>query len=140
MRAERVLVGVAVVAVAAIGTLYLVLISSQGGSDNPTVPYFVASFLLAVGLSLLASLLAPRVAKAGLRGLAAGGLLAMALLSAFSIGAAVLVAAIFTAAATVVTVARAPSLASIAAAVAGIAVGAAALVGGLEIAWQGRLF
>jgi hypothetical protein len=137
-RAPRVLVSVAAIAVAAVDALYLALINSQGGPppDSVIVTPFVASYLGLMALLLAVSLVTPHAIKAGLRGAAAGGLVAMALLTGFSIGVAVLVPAALGIAAEVVTLADGPTRRATVAAIAGAIVSVAVLAGGLQIAWS----
>jgi O-antigen ligase len=137
-RAPRVLVSVAAVAVVAVDAGYLLLIQSQGGppSDNPLVTPFVGSYFALMAAALIASLPAPAPLRAGFRGAAAAGLLLAALLTGLSIGAAVLIPAILAIVATVLMVRRSPDRNTVFAAIAGMFVGVALLVVGLQIAWQ----
>ena len=137
-RAQRVLVSVAAVAVLAIDALYVTLIQAQGGppSDEPLVVPFVAGYLGLLAVALGLTLVLPGLLRVGVRGAAAGGLLLMGVLTGFSIGVGVLVAAIVSIAALVVTVSRHPGARPAAAAVAGIVVGVALLLIGLEVAWS----
>src|SRR5579864_5268698 len=92
-RAPRVLVSVAAVALVAIDVLYLGLVESQGASPFPLVTWFIAGYFVVVAMALIGSLFAPPGARVAVRGAAAGSLLAMTVMSAMSIGAAVLIPA-----------------------------------------------
>ncbi len=137
-RAPRVLVSVAAIAVVAIDVLYVSLIRAQGGppSDEPLVVPFVAGYLGLFALALGLTLVLPDLLRVGVRGAAAGGLLLLGVLTGFSIGVGVLVAAIVAIAALVVTVSRHPGARSTAAAVTGVVVGVALLLIGLQLAWS----
>lgn len=137
-RAPRVLVSVAVVAVVAIDVLYLSLIAGQGGppSDTPLVVPFVGAYFAVLATSLGVSLAAPAWLKAALRGAACAGLLLMAVLTGFSIGVAVLVAAAVALAALVFTLAARPNRRAVGAAIIGGIVGVAILMAGLQLAWS----
>ena len=128
----------AAIAVAAIDALYLALIQSQGGppSDTALVTPFVAAYFALIALALAVSLVAPVAVSAGLRGAAAGGLLVMAVLTGFSIGVAVLIPAVISVAAAVITVARHPTRRTVISALAGAVVTVALLVAGLQVAWS----
>ncbi len=79
----------AVVAVIAIDVLYVTLIAGQGGPQGSRVPYFVSGYL-----ALMAALIILAVAplseierfRVPLRAAAAGGLLVLGMIAAFSIG------------------------------------------------------
>jgi hypothetical protein len=133
-----VLVSVAAVAVLAIDALYVAIIRAQGGppSDEPLVAPFVAGYLALLAAGLGATLVVPGLLRVGVRGAAAGGLLLMAVLTGFSIGAGVLVGALVAIAALALTVSRHPSARTVLAAVAGIIVGVALLLVGLQLAWS----
>jgi hypothetical protein len=137
-RAARVLVAVAVVAVVAIDALYLAIVVNQGGpqADTTWVAPFVAGYLGLVAAMLLISLVAGDPLAVGLRGGASGGLLVLGVLALFSIGFAILIAAVVCIAATVVTLSRRPATRSIFAAAAGLVLTIAVLVVGFQIAWQ----
>ena len=131
----RVLVWVAMAGLVAIDGLYLAIIHFQGDpapADVLTVP-FVASYLAAMTILLGASAFSSARAKPVLRAAASAGLLVLAALAAFSIGALILVIAGLAIAATI------PALGSqkstrvrVAAGVAAL-VAAVVLVGGLEL-------
>jgi hypothetical protein len=80
---------VAVVVVLAIEILYVSLIAAQGGSKPALVPYFVSGYLILMAV-LVALALIPSPLTEGLRvplrAAAAGGLLVMGMLWAFSVG------------------------------------------------------
>ena len=136
--AARVLVAVAVVAIAAIVVLYLSIIRSQGGppDDTPWVVPFVAGYEVLMALLLAASLLVPPAIRPGLRGAASAGLFVLGVLAAFSIGLGDIIVAALAVAATVLAVVASPgrrTLVSLAvAAIASLAI----LLGGFQIAWS----
>src|ERR1051326_8169589 len=132
------LVALAVVALAAIDALYLALIRSQSGapSDTPWVVPFVAGYLLLMALALAASLLVPAPARALLRGGASAGLLVLGVLSAFSIGAAVLIAAGLAIVATVLGLRARPGGPALLAAGAGAVASVVILLGGFQVVWS----
>ena len=132
------LVALAVVALAAIDALYLALIRSQGGapSDTPWVVPFVAGYLLLMALDLAASLLVPPSARVLLRAGASAGLLVLGVLSAFSIGAVVLIAAGLATAATVLGVTAKPGGRAALAAGAGAIASVVILLGGFQVVWS----
>jgi hypothetical protein len=137
----RVLVAVAVVALVAAVAGYIALVRSQGGpapSDVLTVP-FVAGYLLVMGALLAISLIERgwiNNLRPALRAAASAGLVALGLLSAFSIGVAVLIAAAFAIAATVVSITSAPRRATFVGAAIGAILSVASLVFGLEVVWN----
>ena len=137
----RVLVAVAVVALVATVAGYIALVRSQGGpapSDVLTVP-FVAGYLLAMGALLAISLIERgwiNSLRPALRAAASAGLVALGLLSAFSIGLAVLIAAAFAIAATVVSITSAPRRATFVGAAVGAILSVASLAFGLEVVWN----
>jgi hypothetical protein len=137
-RAPRVLVSVAVAAVVAIDALYLAIIRTQGGSpsDYPLVTPFIAGYFAVVAVALLASLFQAMSVRAFLRGAASGGLLVLAVISALSIGAVVLVAALLSVAATVLTLVRGGRGRDVAFSVVGALVAVVVLIGGLLLAWS----
>ncbi len=135
-RAPRLLVSVAAVALVAIDVLYLGLVQSQGASPFPLVTWFIAGYFAAVAIALITSLFTPVGVRIGVRGAAAGSLLAMTVMSAMSIGAAVLVPAALCGVATAITIARAPGTRNIVVAIAAIAAGAGAFLAGLQAAWS----
>ena len=115
--------------------LYVNLIRAQGEGppDWLTVP-FVAAYMVATA-ALLAVSLVPRlglVAKAALRAAAAGGLLVLGYLGAFSIGLPLLLAGVLAAIAAVVTATRIHGVAVVVPPVA-VALAVAALVAGFEV-------
>lgn len=130
--AARVLVAVAVVALAAIDWLYLGLVG-PGQVDVLTAP-FVFSYLAFMALLLLASLLVPPNLKPPLRALASAGLLAMAVIAAFSIGVLIMIPAMLAVASFVLALIARPRVwpATIVAAV--LAVGL--LVVGFQFSWN----
>ena len=136
--AARILVGLAVVAVAATDALYLAIVAGQGGEPTPdvlTVP-FVAGYLALMGVLLLLSLNAQPEVTPGLRAAASAGLLGLGFLSGFMIGLAVLVAAGLAVASTVLALIRrsSPRILGSSAIAAFLAV--AVLVAGFQFAWQ----
>ncbi len=129
------LVGVAVVAIAATDAGYLLLIRGQGGGDpdTPWVVPFVAGYLVLMAVLLGVSLIAnPRI-RTGLRGAASAGLVLLGLISAFSIGLGVLIAAGLATAAMVLDM-RSKSRAVGPAAIGAVAAVVVLLVG-FEISW-----
>jgi hypothetical protein len=136
-RAPRVLSAIAFVAVTVIDALYLGIVSSQGGTppSRYVVP-FIASYLAAIALMLLVSLLSPAGIKAAFRGAAAGGLLVFGALSALTIGAVVMIAALLSVGAAILTVARVPGRFTLPAAVVGAVVAVVILLTGLQLAWS----
>jgi hypothetical protein len=80
---------VAFAIVVALDVLFIGLINSQGRSDMPYIPRFVASYL-AVMAALIAVALVPRAEVAAirvpLRAAAAGGLFVLGFVAAFTIG------------------------------------------------------
>src|SRR6185437_8273172 len=84
-------------AVLAVEVLYVVLIRSQGGPLESYIPFFVTGYLaLMAGLIAIALVPRPEVAamRVPLRAAAAAGLLVLGFLAAFSIGTAILIAAL----------------------------------------------
>ena len=134
---QRVLVGVAVIALAAIVALYLAIVRSQGGApiDTPWVVPFVAGYLVLMALLLALSLLVPQGVRPVLRGAASAGLLVLGVLAAFSIGVAVLIAAALAMAATFLDLSAKPGARSVASAVAGALVAVVSLLVGFQISW-----
>jgi hypothetical protein len=137
-RAARVLTALAVVVVAGVDALYIGLIRGQGGGDSttPLVVPFVAGYLALMAGLLLASLLAPPSFVPALRGGAAGGLLVMGGLAAFSIGVAVILAALLAIGATVMAALSRPGAVSVVSAGAAALVAVALLVAGFQFAWS----
>ena len=131
------LVATGFVAVIAIDALYLGIIRGQGDTaPSPYVVPFVASYLAAIAVALLASLVSPLWLKAGFRGAASGGLLAFGGLSALTIGPAVMITAFVSIAATILTIVRIPGRFTIAAGAVGSIVAILLLVIGLQLAWS----
>lgn len=128
----------AAIAVVAIDVLYVSLIAGQGGppSDTPLVAPFVGAYFAVLAISLGVSLVSPMWLKSALRGAATGGLLLMAVLTGFSIGVAVLVAAAIALAALVITLAARPNRGTVIAAITGAVVGVGVLMAGLQFAWS----
>ena len=131
---------VAFAIVLATDILYVGLIGSQGQDFQPYVPRFVASYLaLMAALIVIALLPRPEISaiRLPMRAAAAGGLLALGFLAAFSIGLPLVVAGVLTTVALTRTSRRPGSalrrLAGLGAAL--LAIGL--LVAGLEI--TGRL-
>ena len=136
--ADRVLVAIAVVAVLTIDALYLAIIRSQDGPPTPdvlTVP-FVASYLGLMATLLAASLFVPVAARPALRGAASGGLLVLGVLSAFSIGVAVMLAAAPAIAATVLAINARPGAKSVVAAAIAAVLSVVLMAAGFEVAWN----
>lgn len=136
--AQRVLVGVSVIATAAVVTLYLAIIRTQGEPSTPdvlTVP-FVASYLVLMAFLLAASLFVPLPARPALRGAAAGGLFVMGTLALFSIGLAIVLVAALAVAATVLAIADRPGAKSVVSAVLAAVLAVAILVAGFEFSWH----
>lgn len=135
--AERVLVAVAVAAIAATDGGYIALIRGQGGppTDTPWVVPFVAGYLVLVAAVLAASLLVPAAAKPAMRVAASAGLLVLGVLAAFSIGLAVLIAAGLSIAAAVLAFRAKPGMSSAVSAAAAAVVALVVLVAGFQITW-----
>lgn len=136
--AGRVLTALAVVVVAGVDALYIGVIRGQGGGD-PTMPLvvpFVVGYLALMAGLLLASLLAPPSFVPALRGGAAGGLLVMGVLAAFSIGVAVFLAGLLAIGATVMAGLARPGAMSVVSAGAAAVVAVALLVAGFQFAWS----
>lgn len=136
--AARVLVSVAVVAIAAIVVLYVSLIRSQGGVSTPdvlTVP-FVAGYQMLMAVSLGASLFAPPALRPSLRGAASAGLLVLGWLAIFSIGIAILIAAGLAIASTALALNERPGARPVVSAVLAGALAVALLLGGFEFSWH----
>jgi hypothetical protein len=135
------LVAVSIVAVIATVTGYIAIIRSQGApppSDVLTVP-FVAGYLLAMAVLLAISVVErPRITavRPALRAAASAGLLGLGVLSLFSIGLAIIVAAAFAIAATVIAIVAAPHRVTFIGVAAGVFLSLALLVGGFEVAWN----
>jgi hypothetical protein len=127
---------VAAVALVAVDVLYLGIVQSQGESPFPLVARFIAGFFAVVAVALIGSLFTPPVVRVAVRGAAAGALAAMTVMSAMSIGAAVLVPAVLCGAATAVTVARAPATRNVVIAIACVVAGAVGFLAGLQAAWS----
>ena len=136
--AERVLVAVAVVVIAATEVGYMLLIRAQGGppSDTPWVVPFVAGYLVLMAALLAASTLVPATARVALRGGASAGLLVLGVLAAFSIGLAVLIAAALAIAATVLGLRAKPGGRALSAAGAGAVASIVILLGGFQVVWS----
>lgn len=137
-RASRVLVAVAIVAIAAIVVLYIALIRSQGEQDpvSALVVPFISAYLVVMAILLAASLLVRPAIRPGLRGAASAGLLVLGWLAAFSIGVAVLIAAGLAIAATVLAINERPGAGSTVSAAGAGAVAVVVLIAGFEFAWQ----
>jgi hypothetical protein len=137
-RSFRILVATSIVAIVAIEALYLAIVTNQGGPppDTTWITPFVAGFLAVAAVLMLVWLAISGPLRAGLLGSASGGLLLMGVLSAFSIGVPVLIAAALSTAGLVLTVRRRPVAKTIVSAIAGIVVSVGLLVGGFQVAWQ----
>lgn len=136
--AQRVVVGVAVIATLAIVALYLAIIRSQGGPSTPdvlTVP-FVAGYLLLMAVLLGVSLPAPAGTRPAFRSAAAGGLFVLGVLALFTIGVAILLVAGLAIAATVLAIAARPGARSVVSAVLAGVLAVAVLVAGFEFSWH----
>ena len=139
--AVRVLIAVAVVAIAAIVVLYLSIIRSQGGpgeppSDTPWVVPFVAGFQILMALLLAVSLVVPPAIRPGLRGATSAGLFVLGVLALFSIGLGDIIVAALAVAATVLSVIANPGPRTWVSVVAAAIVSVAILLGGFQIAWS----
>lgn len=78
--------------------VYIALINSQGVSNQPYIPRFVASYLAVMAALIVISLLSrPEVVRirVSLRAAAAGGLFVLGFLAAFSIGPPLVLAGFF---------------------------------------------
>ena len=131
----RALVWAAMAGLVAIDVLYLAVIHFQndpGPADVLTVP-FVATYLAAMAILLGGSLVSPAAARPVLRAAVSSGLVVLAVLAAFSIGALILVVAGLAVATTfpALGVQKSPKI-RVAAGVASL-VAAVVLVGGLEL-------
>ena len=97
-RLVRVTSIIAFVIVLATDVLYVTLINSQGASNQPYIPRFVASYLAVMAALTVVSLL-PRpeivAIRVPLRAAAAAGLFVLGFLAAFSIGPPLVLAAFF---------------------------------------------
>ncbi|HET9410306.1 MAG TPA: hypothetical protein VFO75_00345 [Candidatus Dormibacteraeota bacterium] len=139
--ATRVLIAVPVVALVAIVAGYIAIVEGQGGpapSDVLTVP-FVAAYLLLMAAILAISLIEDSRIKSlrpALRAAASAGLVALGVLSAFSIGAAIMIAALFAIAATVVSIISAPRRATYVGAAIAAVLSVGFLAFGLEVVWN----
>ena len=139
--AARVLVAVAVIAIAAIVVLYLSIIRSQGvdgepPTDTPWVVPFVAGYEILMALLLSASLVVPPVMRPGLRGAASAGLFVLGVLALFSIGIGDIIVAALAVAATVLSVAANPGRRTLVTLAAAAIASVAILLGGFQIAWS----
>jgi hypothetical protein len=139
--ATRVLVAVPVVALVAIVAGYIAIVESQGGpapSDVLTVP-FVAAYLLLIAVILALSLIERPTIKSlrpALRAAASAGLVALGILAGFSIGPAIMIAAAFAIAATVVSIIGAARRATFIGAAIGALLSVGFLAFGLEVVWN----
>jgi hypothetical protein len=136
--AERTLVALAVVSLVAIDALYVAIIRSQGGPDPVdvlTVP-FVAGYMALLAFLLGLSIFLPPAIRPALRAASTAGLLALAVLTVFSIGIGVFIAAMLALAATVMALVErhGPSVLGSAGFAAVLAV--AVMVTGLQFSWQ----
>jgi hypothetical protein len=137
----RVLVAVAVVALVAIVAGYIAIVRSQGGpapSDVLTVP-FVSAYLLLMAAFLAISLIELRTIESlrpALRAAASAGLVALGVLAAFSIGAAIMIAALFAIATTVISLIAAPRRATFIGAAIAAVLSVGFLAFGLEVVWN----
>ena len=139
--AARVLVAVAIVAIAAIVVLYLSIIRSQGGpgeppSDTPWVVPFVAGYQILMAVLLAVSLFVPPAIRPGLRGAASAGLLVLGVLAAFSIGLGDIIVAALAIAVTVLSMVQRPGWRTWTSVAAGAIAAVAILLGGFQIAWS----
>lgn len=135
-RSARILTWCAIVVVVASGVAYLGLVYDFG-IDRTAISrvVFVAAYLLLMALMLVASL-ARRISRAvrmPLRAAAAGGLLVLGVLAAFSIGLPVIVGGALAAAATVRTLSGPHVTAAAVSSVLASVVAVAVLVAGFEV-------
>ena len=139
--ATRVLVAVPVVALVAIVAGYIAIVQNQGGpapSDLFTVP-FVAGYLLLMGAILALSLIERptiRSLRPALRAAASAGLVALGILAGFSIGPAIMIAALFAIAVTVISIISAPRRGTLIGAAVGALLSVGLLIFGLEVVWN----
>ena len=136
--AARVLVAVAVLAIAATAAAYVLIIRSQGEHGTPdvlTVP-FVASYQLLMALLLLASLLVPPPVRPAFRAAPSAGLLILGWLAAMSIGIPLLLAAGLAMGATVLAIDARPGRRIVISTAVAAALAVALLVGGFEFSWS----
>jgi hypothetical protein len=139
--ATRVLVAVSIVAVIATVVAYNAIIRGQGGpapSDFLTVP-FVSTYLLSMAVILAISLIdRPRIKslRPALRSAASAGLVALAVLSAFSVGLEILIGAAFAIAATVISIISSLRRATFIGAAIAAVLSVAWLAFGLEVTWN----
>lgn len=135
-RAARILTWCAIVVAVAADLVYVAIVYNFG-TDRTGISrvVFVAAYLLLMALLLLGSLAwrLPATPRMALRAAAAGGLLVLGVLAAFSIGVPIIIGGILAATATVRTLAgphlTMPALSTAAAAIVSVAV----LVGGFEV-------
>jgi hypothetical protein len=135
-----VLVAVPVVGLVAIVAGYIAIVRRQGPAptDFLTVP-FVSTFLLTMAAILAISLIERRRIESlrpALRAAASAGLVALGILAGLSIGPAILIAAAFAIAATVVSITSALRRGTLIGAAIGALLSLAWLAFGLEVAWN----
>ena len=136
--AARVLVAVAVVAIAATAAAYVLIIRSQGEHGTPdvlTVP-FVASYQVLMALLLLASLVVPAAARPAFRGGASAGLLVLGWLAAMSIGIPLLLGAGLAIGSTVLAIDARPGRRVVISTAVAAVLAVALLAAGFEFSWN----
>jgi len=133
----RIFVFVAVAILVAMVALYLTLIQNQGGPppDNVLTVPFVAGYLIFMAALLVSSLAIPAGARPAVRAGAGSGLVALGVLSAFSIGVPVLMAGAFALATAGMAIAARPGARSIVSAVLAGLLAVIVLMAGFEYTW-----
>jgi hypothetical protein len=136
-----VLVAVPVVALVAIVAGYIAIVRCQGGpapSDVLTVPFVAAYLLLMAGILAVSLIERPTIKslRPALRAAASAGLVALGILAGFSIGPAIMIAAAFAIAATVIPLASAPRRATLIGAAISALLSVGVLAFGLEVVWN----
>ena len=134
----RTLAALSAVAVVAIDVLYMVIVRSQGGPDPVdvwTVP-FVAGYLAVMALLLGLSIFLPPTVRPALRAASSAGLLVLAVLTAFSIGTGVLIAAILSIAATIIALVEKHGPPVLGSAIFAAVLAVGAMLIGLQVTWQ----
>jgi hypothetical protein len=136
--AARVITVLAVIATLAVDATYISIVRSVDGpaqADVLTVP-FVAGYMLLMAALLAASLFARPVARPALRAAASAGLFVLGVLAAFTIGAAILIAAALAIASTVLAMRAKPGARSQISGTIAAVLAVALLGGGFEFTWN----
>ena len=137
-RTADLLAGGAAIVAALVAFLYRALLLNQGGPppDTPLLAPFLMSYILAMAILLAVSLVVPLGVKPVLRIAPATGLAVLGWLAAFSIGVAIMIAAVAAIASVVLTVQARPVRPSVASAVVGSVIAIIVLVAGLQVSWS----